>query len=84
MINKKKNSIDLLFLSILDQLEIFYSMPIETWIKVWENYCNHINTKIKFHNNLPFHRYSLSIKSNKRPTKTVKAPQSIYSYYQRK
>ena len=51
MINKKKNSIDSLFLSILDQLEIFYSMPIETWIKVWENYCNHINTKIKFHNN---------------------------------
>ena len=50
MINKKKNNIELLFLSILDQLEYFYGISTQNWIEIWNSHCNHQNTKIKFHN----------------------------------
>ena len=51
MINQKINNIELLFKSILNQLEKFYNMPSENWITVWQENCAHINSKIKFHEN---------------------------------
>lgn len=51
MINQKINNIELLFKSILNQLEEFYNMPSENWIDIWQENCAHIHSKIKFHDN---------------------------------
>ena len=51
MITKRIHDIEVLFLSILEHLENFYSMPIDTWITTWETHCNHKNCNIKFHDN---------------------------------